>query len=63
MRKRVALVLGAAGAITLLAPVAATVTASAASAPPACVVVTGPSGLNLQVGYAPNGPSDCRRIP
>jgi len=25
-------------------------------------VVTGPNGLNIQVGYAPNGPSDCRHI-
>jgi hypothetical protein len=27
--------------------------------PPACVVAHGPSGADLQVGYAPNGPSDC----
>lgn len=37
--------------------------APAPSAPPACVVVNGPSGAVLQVGYAPNGPADCTPLP
>ncbi|HEU5034407.1 MAG TPA: hypothetical protein VFT62_06575 [Mycobacteriales bacterium] len=31
--------------------------------PPACVVVTGPNGATVQVGYAPNGPADCQQLP
>lgn len=63
MRARIvigAVVLGS----TALAGVAfAAPTRPATSVPPACVVVSGPSGATLQVGYAPNGPSDCTALP
>ena len=35
---------------------------SAAPLPPACVVVD-QEPLHAQVGYAPNGPEDCTRVP
>jgi hypothetical protein len=34
----------------------------AASNPPTCVVVNGPNGLTIQVGYAPTGPGDCQQF-
>jgi hypothetical protein len=58
MRKKLALmVVAAAGAIALLVP------ASSSAVQPACVVVDGPGGLHLQIGYAPNGPDDCTHLP
>jgi hypothetical protein len=36
---------------------------SAGPVPAACVVVNGPSGLQVQAGYAPNGPGDCTVLP
>jgi hypothetical protein len=61
MKKKVALVAGAAGALMLLVPVAATANGGVrpSKAQPACIVITGPNGLNIQIGYAPNGPGDC----
>ncbi|MFY9588529.1 MAG: hypothetical protein WAT66_13845 [Actinomycetota bacterium] len=60
MRKRVALLgVAAAAAVALLVPVSS----SAQQAQPACVVVDGPGGLHLQIGYAPNGPDDCTHLP
>lgn len=60
MRKKLALSLAAiAGALSLLVPAAS----SGAPVRPACVVVDGPSGLHIQIGYAPNGPSDCQHLP
>lgn len=35
----------------------------AASVPSACVVVHGPSGATVQVGYAPKGPAGCTTLP
>jgi hypothetical protein len=28
-----------------------------------CVVVNGPNGAHLQVGYAPAGPASCTQLP
>jgi len=48
----------------LVAATGAMVPALAAGpVPPACVVVAGPNGLNVQAGYAPNGPADCTTLP
>lgn len=58
VKKRLALIVAtAAGAIALLVPLS-----SSAQVEPACVVVDGPAGLHLQLGYAPNGPSDCTAL-
>jgi hypothetical protein len=58
MKRKLALSLVAvAGAVAMLVPVASN------AAPKTCVVVNGPSGFHLQVGYAPNGPDGCRRLP
>lgn len=60
MKKRVAIVAGVVGALSLVAPAAmfAGASASAAGSDP-CVVIHGPNGLTIQVGYAPNGPTGC----
>ncbi len=59
LRKKLALmIVAAAGAIAMLVPAT-----SSAQVQPACVVVNGPAGLHLQVGYAPNGPDDCTQLP
>lgn len=63
MRKRVALVSAVVGGLTLVVPFAVHTSAKAATVPAACVVVTGPNGAHLQVGYAPNGPADCTALP
>ena len=58
MKKRIALGFAAAAAtVALLVP------ASGSAAPAACVVVNGPAGLHLQLGYAPSGPEDCTVLP
>ena len=58
MKKKIALGFAAAAAtVALLVPT----TGSALE--PACVVVNGPGGLHLQLGYAPNGPEDCTVLP
>ena len=58
MKRKLALgIAGIAATIAMLVPVAGN------AAPPACVVVNGPGGLHLQVGYSPNGPEDCRVLP
>ncbi|MBV8690494.1 MAG: hypothetical protein JOZ37_05530 [Actinobacteria bacterium] len=50
------------GVLAVLFPFAAQAGTHTAAAPATCIVVSGPSGLNLQVGYAPNGPADCQHI-
>jgi hypothetical protein len=44
-------------------PALATPTKSSPPLPPACVIVTAPNGVTVQVGYAPNGPGDCTPLP
>jgi hypothetical protein len=50
-------------ALATLGLVAPTVASAAGPVPAACVVVNGPSGLTVQVGYAPSGPADCQTLP
>lgn len=59
MKRRVLVAMVVGGALSVLGPAAH---ASALSLPPACVVVHGPSGATVQVGYAPSGPSDCQQF-
>ena len=49
----------------LLVPLAAQANADTLppEVPPACVEFTHESGLHLQLGYAPNGHSDCQQLP
>ena len=55
MKKKIAVGIAAlAGAVAMLVP------ASSRAATPKCVVINGPHGLHIQVGYAPNGPQDCK---
>lgn len=57
MKKKLALMLTAGAAtVALLVPM----TSHAAQT---CVVVNGPHGFHLQVGYAPNGPQGCKQLP
>jgi hypothetical protein len=35
---------------------------AATTVPAACVVVNGPNGLTIQVGYAPTGPAGCHQL-
>lgn len=46
-----------AAAIAMLAP------ATSHAATPTCLVINGPGGFHLQIGYAPHGPSDCQQLP
>jgi hypothetical protein len=63
MRKKLAMLLAViAGAIALMIPFGAGAR-PAANVRSACVVVNGPAHFHLQVGYAPNGPGDCRQLP
>jgi hypothetical protein len=56
-RKKIAVMLAAvAGALAMLVP-------ATSHAQPTCLVIDGPNGLHIQVGYAPNGPTDCQYIP
>jgi hypothetical protein len=59
MKKRLLAALVASGALALFAPLAAAHAQSPLPSQSACVVITGPSGLTIQFGYAPNGPSAC----
>jgi hypothetical protein len=57
MKRKLALSLAAiAGAVAMLVP------AASSAAPKTCVVVNGPGGFHLQVGYAPTGPDGCRQL-
>lgn len=57
MKKRIAVAIAAlAGAVAMLIPV------SSPAAAKTCVVINGPQGFHLQIGYAPNGPSDCKQL-
>ncbi|HWE55202.1 MAG TPA: hypothetical protein VG435_06790 [Acidimicrobiales bacterium] len=61
MKRRVLFgIVAVTGALSALALAPA---AHATSVPPACVVVHGPNGLSLQVGYSPTGPSGCGQVP
>jgi hypothetical protein len=56
VKRKLALALvTAAGAVAMLVPVASH------AAPAACVVLHR-GNVNIQIGYAPNGPSDCRQL-
>lgn len=56
MNKRLALMLvTVAGAVALLVPL------TSSAAPAACVVIQR-GNVNIQLGYAPNGPDDCRHL-
>jgi hypothetical protein len=58
VKKKLALMLAAtAGVLSLLVPMTSQAAPKARSA---CVIVNGPGGFHLQVGYAPNGPSGCK---
>ncbi len=57
-RRKMAVALATvAAALAMLAP------ATSHAATPTCIVVDGPSGFHLQIGYAPHGPSDCKHTP
>jgi hypothetical protein len=59
MTKKIAIALASlAGVLAMLVPISAR-----AAVPAECVVVNGPNGVHLQLGYAPHGPSDCRTLP
>lgn len=61
MKRRVLFgMVAAAGGLSALALAPA---AHATTVPPACVVVHGPNGLSLQVGYSPTGPAGCQQVP
>ena len=67
MSRRLAIMFVSAVAAAVAIPTVAipTVAARAATAPvipPACIVVHGPSGLTIQVGYAPDGPATCHQV-
>jgi hypothetical protein len=56
------------GGVLVAATAGLAVPALATSATPqspsaTCVVVHGPSGFHLQLGYAPNGPRGCTSLP
>lgn len=62
MKKKLALTLAAAaGTLSLLVPMASH--AATPTLKPACVVVNGPSGFHLQIGYSPTGPNGCKQLP
>ena len=64
MSRRVVLALTACAAVGMAVPAAhAAAKPHATTLPPACVVVNGPSGAHLQIGYSPNGPADCTQLP
>lgn len=54
-------VVAATAGLTL--PALASPTKPAQPAAPTCVVVNGPNGATLQLGYAPDGPAGCRTLP
>ena len=62
MKKRLFLGGAVGGLMLALTPFAANASTRPAQNTPTCVVVTGPGGFNLQVGYAPNGPDGCQHI-
>jgi hypothetical protein len=59
MKKLILCLVALAAALALLVPVAST----AAPPPPYCVIVDGPNGFHLQIGFAPNGTDDCTHVP
>jgi hypothetical protein len=59
MKKRLFVAVLAGGTLLAMAPAAY---ASILPSSSACVVVNGPSGATVQVGYAPNGPQGCTQL-
>jgi hypothetical protein len=62
MRRRLAILFMSAAAAAALVPTLAAHASTSATLPPACVVIHGPQGLTVQVGYAPDGPTTCRQV-
>jgi len=60
--KKIVAVSALAAAFPLVIPAAAHAGTSLPTGP-ACVVVNGPNGLHVQVGYAPTGPKGCTPLP
>ncbi len=56
---RTRLIIAATLAVAAAAGTVPALASSTSPVPPACVVANGPNGATLQVGYAPDGPSDC----
>ncbi|HLW17985.1 MAG TPA: hypothetical protein VKV69_11575 [Actinomycetota bacterium] len=57
MKKKIAVGIAAlTSALAMLVPV------SSRAATPTCIVINGPKGLHIQVGYAPHGPQDCKVV-
>jgi hypothetical protein len=61
MKMRILAAVLAGGTMGVLVP-GISASAHAATVPPECVVVHGPNGASIQVGYAPNGPPSCRQV-
>jgi hypothetical protein len=59
MKKLTLAIAGGIAVLSMLVPMSS----KAAQIKPACVVVNGPHGLHLQVGYSPTGPTGCRQLP
>ena len=65
MKRRALLAMTAAtvaGGLYLVTPGASTKPHAATTVPAECVVVNGPNGLTIQVGYAPSGPAGCHQL-
>jgi hypothetical protein len=62
--RRLFVAAGVAGIFAILVPLAGTASAGPIpeEVPAACILVDQPP-LHLQVGYSPNGPSDCTPVP
>lgn len=63
MKRRLVPALTIVAAVGVGVPLAQAASHPSATVPPACVVVNGPNGVHLQVGYSPHGPSDCTQLP
>lgn len=59
MSRRLIVGLVALGAVGIAVPASYAATAQSSPVPSACVVVNGPNGATVQVGYAPDGPAGC----
>lgn len=65
MKRRALLAVTAAtvgGGLYLAMPGASAKSHAATTVPAECVVVNGPNGLTIQVGYAPTGPAGCHQL-
>lgn len=63
MRMRLIICAAAVAVGAAAVPALAATSSPSPTLPPACVVVNGPNGAHLQVGYAPGGPADCTTLP